>query len=154
MSRTLAIIKPDAVNRGNVGAIISDIEAAGFGLHQITVKHFTREEAEEFYAEHRGRIFFERQVNFMCSGPCVVLVLEHPAAVTRWRRLLGKTDPEEAYKLQPLSIRGRYGTELPYNAAHGSDSVDGAKKEIEFFFGDLESSEGITREVDSDITDG
>ncbi len=129
--RTLAIIKPDAVRRNLVGEIIAQITQSGFRIIGMKLVRLSRQQAEDFYAVHRGRPFFEDLVCFMSSGPVVVLALEKERAVEDFRALIGATDPAEA---APGTIRQRFGTSKGENAIHGSDSPENAEREIAFFF--------------------
>jgi len=135
MERTLAIIKPDAVERQLTGAIIQRIESAGFHIRAMRRLHLTRREAEGFYAVHRERPFFGSLTAFMSSGPAVVLVLEAPDAIKKWRTLMGATDPAKA---DAGTIRKEFGESIEQNAIHGSDSDENAKIEIGFFFAESE----------------
>ncbi|GBD07117.1 Nucleoside diphosphate kinase [bacterium HR21] len=130
-TRTLAIIKPDAVRRNVVGEIISAITHAGFRIIGMKLVQMTKAQAESFYEVHRGRPFFEELTRFMSSGPIVVMVLEKERAVEDFRALIGATDPRQA---APGTIRHRFGTSIGENAIHGSDSPENAEREIAFFF--------------------
>lgn len=135
LERTLSIIKPDAVAQNAIGAILGRFEAAGLRIIAARMKVLTQIEAESFYSEHIGKPFYEPLVRFMTSGPCLVSVLEGDNAVAAHRALLGATNPRDA---AAGTIRADFGTGAPQNAAHGSDSVDNAQKEIAFFFRDSE----------------
>ena len=135
MERTLAIIKPDAVATRQVGAILQRIELAGFTLRGIRLVNLSRHDAEGFYAVLRTKPFFDSLVTFMSSGPAVVLVREAADAIGKWRALMGATDPEKA---EAGSIRCDFGSSIEHNAAHGSDAVDTAVFEVDYFFSDLE----------------
>jgi len=133
--RTLAIIKPDAVKAGATATIIDLIEKNHFIIHEIYKTQLTSKNAQLFYQEHDEKPFFYSLINFMISGPCVILVLEHSDAsvdtVTAWRSLMGPTNPAKA----PLgSLRYMFGTSVEHNAVHGSDSAVSAEREINFFF--------------------
>ena len=130
-NRTFAIIKPDAVRAGNSGNIIQRINDHGFKIRAMKLMHMTREVAGGFYAVHRERPFFGELVDFMTSGPCVVLALEKENAVQAWRDLMGPTDSTKAPK---GTIRGDFGTSVGENASHGSDSEENAKIELSYFF--------------------
>lgn len=129
--RTLAIIKPDAVENNHVGAIIRRIEEAGFRIRAMKLARLTRTEAEGFYAVHRGRPFFDELTAFMSSGPCVPMVLEKEDAVAAWRELIGATDPAKA---DEGTIRKQFAESVGRNAVHGSDSVENGVKESNYFF--------------------
>lgn len=132
MSRTLAIIKPDAVAAGHTGKIIAHLEAAGFRVLGMKLMHLSRERAGEFYEVHKERPFYGELVEFMSSGPCVPLALESENAVARYRETIGATDPAEAAE---GTIRKLYAESKGRNAVHGSDSDENAEREIAFFFG-------------------
>jgi nucleoside-diphosphate kinase len=133
--RTLSIIKPDAVSRGLVGEVIKRFEKAGFRILAMKMVHMSREQAEAFYAVHRGREFFEGFTAFMCSGPSVVMVLEGENVIRRNRELMGATDPKEA---DAGTIRHQFATDGRRNVVHGSDSPETAAFEISYFFNALE----------------
>jgi nucleoside-diphosphate kinase len=135
MQRTLAIIKPDAVERQLSGAIIQRIEAAGFQIRAMKRVHLTRQEAEGFYAVHRERPFFASLTSFMSSGPAVVLVLEAADAIKKWRTLMGATDPAKA---DPGTLRKEFAQSIERNATHGSDAPETAAYEIGYFFAGVE----------------
>jgi nucleoside-diphosphate kinase len=135
MERTLAIIKPDAVERQLTGAILQRIEAAGFHIRAMRRLHLSRQEAEGFYAVHRERPFFASLTAFMSSGPAVVLVLEAPDAIKKWRTLMGATDPAKA---DPGTLRKEFAQSIERNATHGSDAPDTAAYEIGYFFAGVE----------------
>ena len=131
MERTLAIIKPDAVAARQTGAILQRIEAAGFSVLALRLVRLSRGGAEDFYAVHRERPFFDSLTGFMSSGPAVVLALEAPGAVRKWRDLMGATDPANAVA---GTIRQEFGTSIEHNATHGSDAPDTAAFELGYFF--------------------
>jgi nucleoside-diphosphate kinase len=131
MERTLAIIKPDAVERRLAGRILGRIEDAGLTVRAIRRVHLSRPEAEAFYAVHRGKPFFPSLVTYMSSGPVIVMALEGDGAISRWRGLMGATDPAQAAE---GTIRKDYGTSIERNATHGSDAPETAAFEVGFFF--------------------
>jgi nucleoside-diphosphate kinase len=135
MERSLAIIKPDAVARRLVGRILDRIEKAGFHIRAMRMMRLTRSEAEGFYAVHRERPFFTGLTGFMSSGPAVVMVLEAPGAIQRWRDLMGATDPAKAAE---GSLRREFGSDIERNATHGSDAPETAAFEIGYFFRGVE----------------
>jgi nucleoside-diphosphate kinase len=135
MQRTLSIIKPDAVAKNVIGEIYTRFERAGLKIVAARMIHLSREQAEGFYAVHRGRPFFDDLVEFMTSGPVMVQVLEGEEAIARNRELMGATDPRQA---APGTIRADFATGIDANAVHGSDGEDTAAEEIRFFFGDDE----------------
>jgi nucleoside-diphosphate kinase len=127
----LSIIKPDAVAKRLIGAIISRFENKGLRIAAAKMLHLTRAQAEEFYAVHKHRSFFPALVNFMSSGPIFAQVLEGENAIALNREIMGATNPQEA---APGTIRADYADSIDHNAIHGSDSPDTAKQEIAFFF--------------------
>jgi len=135
VERTLSIVKPDAVVRNIIGEIYSRFEKGGLSIIAARMMRLTREQAEGFYAEHRGRPFFEALVDYMTSGPVIVQVLEGPNAVAVNRRLMGATDPKEA---DPGTIRADFAESIDANAVHGSDAPESAAREIAYFFDDAE----------------
>jgi nucleoside-diphosphate kinase len=139
MERTLAIIKPDATGRGLTGPIVQRIEDAGFRIRAMKTLHLSRTQAMAFYAVHRERPFFGSLTTFMSSGSVVVLVLEAPDAIGRWRGLMGATDPADA---APGTIRQVFGTSKERNATHGSDAPETATFEIGYFFSGVELGDG------------
>jgi nucleoside-diphosphate kinase len=135
IERTLAIIKPDAVGRHVAGAILQRIDAAGFEIRAMRRVHLSRKQAEGFYAVHRGREFFPELTTFMSSGPALVLVLEAPDAIGKWRALMGATDPSKA---MPGTIRREFGQSIERNATHGSDAPGTAEFEVGYFFAGID----------------
>ena len=135
MERTFAIIKPDAVERRLVGQILARIEAAGFAVRALRLQHLSKNEAEGFYAVHRERPFFGGLTDFMSSGPCVLLALEAPDAIRRWRAVMGATDPGKA---DTGTLRKDFGSSIERNATHGSDAPETAAFELGYFFRGLE----------------
>ena len=133
--RTLAIIKPDAVERRLAGRILQRIEEAGFSVRAMRRLHLTKVQAEGFYAVHRARPFFASLTEFMSSGPCVVLVLEAPDGIKKWRTLMGATDPAKA---DAGTLRKEFAESIERNATHGSDAPDTAAYEIGYFFAGLD----------------
>ena len=131
LERTLAIIKPDAVERGLIGDILSRIHDAGFQIVAIKSMRLTRTQAEGFYAVHRGKGFFGELTEFMSSGKVVVMTLEAENAIARWREVMGATDPAKA---AAGTIRKSFGTSIQCNCTHGSDAADTAAFEIAYFF--------------------
>jgi len=135
MERTFAMIKPDAVEKGVVGPILSHIGEAGFRVAGLRLVHMSRRDAEGFYAVHRERPFFDALVTFMSSGPALVLVLEAEGAIERWRATIGATDSRKA---AAGTIRAQFGTDIERNAVHGSDAPETARAEVAFFFRESE----------------
>ncbi|PYV22281.1 MAG: nucleoside-diphosphate kinase [Acidobacteria bacterium] len=129
--RTLTIIKPDAVAAGHVGDIIKIFEANSFKIVAARLVSLTREEAEGFYAVHRGKRFFESLTAFMSSGRALVMVLEGDNVIARLRDVMGATDPAKA---APGTIRKLYATDIERNCVHGSDAPETAAFEIAYFF--------------------
>ncbi|MFB6344880.1 MAG: nucleoside-diphosphate kinase [bacterium] len=135
MQQTLAIIKPDAVKKNVIGDVIDRIETDGLTIKSLKMIQLREEQAEEFYAEHRGTDFFDGLVDFMTSAPVVPAVVEGEDAITRLRTLMGETDPSEA---APGTIRAELADGLPNNIIHGSDSPESAERELSFFFSQAE----------------
>jgi nucleoside-diphosphate kinase len=135
MQRTFAIIKPDAVRAGSMGAILARTEAAGFRVVAARLIHMSKAEAEGFYHVHRERPFFGGLTDFMSSGPCLVLCLEAPDAIKKWRDFMGATDPAKA---AAGSLRKEFGVSIDNNATHGSDAPETAAFELGYFFRGLE----------------
>src|SRR5919206_765277 len=129
--RTLAIIKPDAVERRLAGRIIQRIEDAGFQIRAMKRVYLSKRDAEGFYAVHRERPFFGSLTAFMSSGPAIVMVLEAPDAIRKWRTLMGATDPAQA---DAGTLRKDFGASIEHNATHGSDAPDTAAYELGYFF--------------------
>lgn len=136
MERTFAIIKPDAVAAGKAGQILARIEGAGFTVKAMRLQHLSKREAEGFYAVHRERPFFGELTDFMSSGPCVLLALEAPDAIRKWRTLMGATDPAKA---DAGTLRRDFGTSIGNNATHGSDAPETAAFELGYFFRGMEA---------------
>ena len=132
---TFAIIKPDAVEKRVAGKILARIEEAGFEIRAMRLRHLTKKEAEGFYAVHRERPFFGELTTFMSSGPCVLLALEAPDAIRRWRDTMGVTDPAKA---APGTLRRDFGESIGRNATHGSDAPETAAFELGYFFRGME----------------
>jgi len=133
--RTFFLIKPDGVQRGLTGTILSRIEAKGLKIVAMDLRQTPQETAAEHYAEHAERPFYGELLEFITSGPVVAGVLEGPRAIAAWRQLAGGTDPVE--KAAPGSIRGDYGLETQFNLVHGSDSEESAAREIALWFPNL-----------------
>ena len=133
--RTLAIIKPDAVERHLAGKITQRIEDSGFQIRAMRLVRMSKRDAEGFYAVHRERPFFKSLTEFMSSGPAIVMVLEAPDAIGKWRTLMGATDPAKA---DPGTLRKDFGQSIERNATHGSDAPDTAAYEIGYFFAGIE----------------
>ena len=131
IERTLSIIKPDAVAKNVIGEIYSRFEKAGLVIVGSKMLHLSEEKAGGFYAEHKGRPFYNDLVTFMTSGPVVVQVLEGEDAIALNREMMGATNPQEA---DPGTIRADFAKSIDANAVHGSDSSTSASREIEYFF--------------------
>ncbi len=131
IERTLSIIKPDAVAKNAIGAILARFEKAGLKIVAARMMHLSRAEAEAFYGVHRERPFFKDLVDFMISGPIMVQVLEGEGAIAKNRELMGATDPKKA---APGTIRADFADSIDANAVHGSDAPETAKNEVAFFF--------------------
>ncbi len=136
MERTFAIIKPDAVAGKKAGQILARIEEAGFTVKGMRLTHLSKAAAEGFYAVHRERPFFGELTDFMSSGPCVLLCLEAPDAIRKWRTLMGATDPAKA---DAGTLRRDFGTSIGNNATHGSDAPETAAFELGYFFRGMET---------------
>ena len=135
IERTLSIIKPDAVAKGHVGAILSRLEAAGLKIVAAKLVWLSQAKASEFYAVHKGKPFYPTLVDFMASGPCLASVLEGENAIARNREIMGATDPARA---ATGTIRRDFAETMQRNAVHGSDAPDTARFEIGHFFPGLE----------------
>ena len=131
---TLSIVKPDAVGNSNIGKIIARLEAGGLRVVQARMVRMDRQLAEEFYAEHAQRPFFDSLIEFMTSGASLIMVLAGEDAIERNRKLMGATDPAQA---EPATIRADFAESIERNAVHGSDSQQAAQREISFFFPDI-----------------
>lgn len=134
IERTFAIIKPDAVQAKNSGKIIDLIEKNGFDIIRMEKTHINKDKAREFYAVHKERPFFGELVDFISSGPVIVMALEKENAIKAWRDLMGATDPKKA---EADTIRNQFGTSIGNNATHGSDAPETAAVELALFFPDL-----------------
>ena len=132
--RTLALIKPDGVERRLVGEVLSRVERKGLTLVALELKDVSEDLARAHYAEHDGKPFFGSLLEFITSGPVVAAILEGPRAVAAFRQLAGGTDPVE--KAAPGTIRGDFGLETQFNLVHGSDSTESAQREIALWFPD------------------
>jgi nucleoside-diphosphate kinase len=135
LEKTLAIVKPDATVRGLTGQIISRIEEEGFGVRALKRLRLSKADAERFYEVHRGKPFYESLTSFMSSGPVVALCLERENAITKWREVMGATNPANAAE---GTIRKTYAVDVERNSVHGSDAPETAAVEIAFFFSGLE----------------
>jgi nucleoside-diphosphate kinase len=131
VQQTLSIIKPDAVAQNHIGGIIAKIETGGLKVVGIKMIKLSIDQAQQFYAVHKDRPFFNDLTTYMASGPIVVQVLEGVNAIEKYREITGATDPKRAL---PGTIRAEFGSDVQQNAVHGSDSVENAKAEISFFF--------------------
>ena len=135
MERTLSIIKPDATSRNITGKINTMIEEAGLKIVAQKMIHLSPKQAEGFYAEHKGKSFFENLVQFMSSAPIVVQVLEGDDAIARYRKIMGATNPAVA---EEGSIRKTFALSIDKNSVHGSDSPESAAREISYFFSNID----------------
>jgi nucleoside-diphosphate kinase len=135
LERTLSIIKPDAVEKHKIGAIVERLESEGFRICAMKRIHLTLAEARGFYAVHRERSFFEELTKFMSRGPIVVMALERENAIQKYRDVIGATDPVKA---APDTLRKLFGTDVGENALHGSDSPETAQAEVSYFFAGYE----------------
>jgi len=135
MEMTFAIIKPDAVRARVAGKILQRIEDEGFQIRAMRLVNLSKRDAEGFYAVHRERPFFSSLTTFMSSGPAVVLALEAPDAIKKWRTLMGATDPAKA---DAGTLRKQFGASIENNATHGSDAPETAAFELSYFFPGIE----------------
>ena len=135
MERTFVMIKPDGVQRGLIGEIISRIERKGLKIVGMKMLRISQELAQKHYAEHRGKPFFDSLISYITSGPVVAMVVEGKEAVKVMRSLVGKTNPIEA---SPGTIRGDYAMDVGRNVIHASDSIESANREISLFFNEEE----------------
>jgi nucleoside-diphosphate kinase len=135
MERTFAIIKPDAVKKQAAGRILARIEEAGFRVCALRMIRMSKADAEGFYYVHKARPFFGGLTDFMSSGPCIVMCLEAPGAIKKWRDLMGATDPAKA---EAGTLRKDFGASIDNNATHGSDAPETAAFEIAYFFRGME----------------
>ncbi|MFO7892650.1 MAG: nucleoside-diphosphate kinase [Longimicrobiales bacterium] len=135
MEQTLAIIKPDATERGLTGQILAHLEDAGFAIRAMRLMRLTEPQAREFYAVHKNRPFYEELVEFMISGPVVPVLLEAQDAVSRLREVIGATDPAEA---EAGTVRALYAESKGRNSIHASDAPETAAREIRFFFSEAD----------------
>ncbi len=131
MELTFANLKPDCVQRKLTGKVIEYIEDHGFEILRMRKTRLSRKFAEEFYAAHKDKPFFERLIEMMTSGPCIPLVLRKENAIEDFRKIIGNTDPEKA---DEGTLRQLYGTNVTYNIIHGSDSKESVQREMTFFF--------------------
>ncbi len=135
IERTFSIIKPDGVEKGIIGKVVSRFESAGLKPIAMKLKRLSQAEAEGFYAVHRQRPFFADLVKFMTSGPVVLMVLEGEGAIAKNREVMGATDPKKA---APGTIRAEFATDIEKNTVHGSDAPETARVEISYFFPEVE----------------
>jgi nucleoside-diphosphate kinase len=131
LERTFGMIKPDAVANGHVGKILAFVEENGFRIVALKTHRISKHEAEAFYAVHKERPFFGGLVSFMTEGPAIVMVLERESAITKWREIMGATNPANAAE---GTIRKKFAESIERNAVHGSDAPETAAVEIPFFF--------------------
>lgn len=135
IEQTLAIIKPDAILAKHTGAIINLIELNGFTILGLAKMQLSKDDAQEFYAVHKERPFYGELVDYVSSGPIIIMALEKENAIQEWRDLMGATNPAKA---APGTIRRMFGTSIGSNAVHGSDAAETAEQELGFFFGGKE----------------
>lgn len=134
---TFSIIKPNAVRTGKTGPILAMINEGGFRISALKMVQLTTQQAESFYSIHKGKPFYDDLVEFMTSGPVIVMILRHENAVEEYRKLMGSTDPDKA---ETGTIRKTFGVSVKMNAVHGSDSDENAVREAGFFFSEIERS--------------
>jgi nucleoside-diphosphate kinase len=135
VEKTFAMIKPDAVRAQYIGKIIGMIEREKFDIIRMEMARIPVNKAEEFYAEHKNKPFFRELVDFVTSGPVVLMALKRENAIQAWRELMGATNPAQA---KPGTVRQLFGTSIGNNAAHGSDGLEAAKIELKIFFPNLQ----------------
>ena len=145
MERSLVLIKPDAVQRGLAGEIISRLEKKGLKIVAMKMLHMDKNLAQRHYAIHKGKAFFDALVNFITSSPVIAIVFQGKNAVEIIRQMMGETDPAKAYR---GTIRGDFGIDIGHNLVHGSDSLENASKEIDLFFS-AEEIFNYERELDT-----
>ncbi|MGI9533406.1 MAG: nucleoside-diphosphate kinase [Thermodesulfobacteriota bacterium] len=137
MEKTLSIVKPDGVLKNVIGEVIRRFESKDMKVVGLKMVKLSKEQAQGFYAVHRERPFFDSLTDFMSSGPCVLMVMEGENAITRVRKIMGATNPEEA---DSGTIRKDFASDIEHNIVHGSDSAESAEYEINYFFNQLEIS--------------
>ena len=142
MERTLAIIKPDAVERGLAGSIIARLQSEGFVVLGMKMIRLSQDDARRFYAVHRERPFFDSLTGYMASGPVVPLLMQRDDSIKTLRDVMGATDPAQA---APNTLRQEFGVDVEKNSIHGSDSPASAALEIPFFFSQMECHEAAPR---------
>ena len=135
MERSLVLIKPDAIQRGLAGEIISRLERKGLKIVAMKMLHMDKNLAQRHYAIHKGKAFFDDLVSFITSSPLIAIVFQGKNAVEIIRQMMGETDPAKAYR---GTIRGDFGIDIGHNLVHGSDSLENASKEIDLFFSEEE----------------
>jgi nucleoside-diphosphate kinase len=135
VERTFGIVKPDAVAKNAIGGVIDMIEKTGLKVVALRHTRLSQSQAEGFYAVHKARPFFGDLTKFMSSGPCIVMALEAPDAIKKWRTLMGATDPAKA---DAGTLRKEFGTSIENNATHGSDAPETAAFELGYFFRGME----------------
>ncbi|MGA8848259.1 MAG: nucleoside-diphosphate kinase [Dehalococcoidia bacterium] len=145
MERSLVLIKPDAIQRGLAGEIISRLERKGFKIVAMKMLHMDKNLAQRHYAIHKGKAFFDDLVNFITSSPVIAIVFQGKNAVEIIRQMMGETDPAKA---SSGTIRGDFGIDIGHNLIHGSDSLENASKEIDLFFS-AEEIFNYERELDA-----
>jgi nucleoside-diphosphate kinase len=133
--KTFTIVKPDSTEKGNIGAILSMIEGAGFRILAMRQTRMNEAVAQRFYIEHKDKPFYGSLVRYMTSGPVVVAVLERENAIKGLRELMGATNPKEAAE---GTVRSKFGESIERNAIHGSANADDARREVGFFFGEAD----------------
>ncbi|SHE87419.1 nucleoside diphosphate kinase [Marinitoga hydrogenitolerans DSM 16785] len=135
MEREFLFLKPNTVRRGLIGEVISRLERRGIKIIALKMIWVTKEQAEELYQEHKGKSFYNDLIDFVLSGPVVVMILEGPRVIEMVRHIIGNTDP---LKASPGSIRGEFGMSVTKNIVHASDSLESAKREMKIFFSENE----------------
>ncbi|XP_041807216.1 thioredoxin domain-containing protein 6 [Chelmon rostratus] len=148
--QTLAVIKPDAMEEHRE-TILEEILGSGFSVTQLKEMVLSRQMAEEFYKEHKEKPFFSQLVEFMCRGPCLMLILTKEDAVEEWRAMMGPTDPDQAKMTSPNSLRARFASDILHNSVHGSSNEQHAEEKIRFIFGDICLDTELTGDTDTSI---
>ncbi|XP_040295595.1 thioredoxin domain-containing protein 6 [Bufo bufo] len=150
VEQTLATIKPDALEEHR-DEIMERIQGAGFNISQIKETQLSQEMAEEFYKEHKGKPFFDQLINYMCRGPCLMMILSKENAVQEWRSLMGPTDPTEAQISSPESLRSLFAKSVLQNAVHGSSNLNQAMEKMKFIFGDIDEERENNDDATNDV---
>ncbi|KAM9305623.1 thioredoxin domain-containing protein 6-like [Gastrophryne carolinensis] len=152
LEHTLATIKPDALEEHR-DEIMERIQASGFNISQIKETNLSKEMAMEFYKEHKGKPFYDQLVDYMCRGPCLMMILSKENAVQEWRALMGPTDPTEAQKVAPDSLRSLFAKSILQNGVHGASNLNHAMEKMKFIFGDIDLEGTLNETLENSVTD-